>query len=110
MPRMRVCSQPGCPELTTARRCEGHAREAEQRRGSRQARGYDKAHMRERERWRPKVEACSVHCHARVCLMVVRLILPQQAWDLGHSEDRTTWTGPEHATCNRSAGGHAAHR
>lgn len=103
MPRaMRVCSTPGCPELTDARRCPDCASEYEQRRGRRQARGYDRAHERERERWRPRVEALTVHCHAPVCVMTGgRLILPGQPWDLGHTEDRSAWTGPEHARCNR---------
>lgn len=116
MARMRVCSCIGCPahngscpELTTERRCAPCADQAELRRGRRQARGYDAEHDRLRARWKPKVEACTVHCHAQTCVMPARLILPGQAWDLGHSADRTTWTGPEHAVCNRSAGGKAAH-
>lgn len=109
MARMRVCSQPGCPTLSTNRRCDEHASAYERRRGSRQARGYDAAHDRLRERWRPKVERGGVHCHAERCLMPARLILLGQAWDLGHTPDRTAWTGPEHERCNRSAGGRAAH-
>lgn len=116
MARMRVCSciscpaHPGsCPELTTARRCQACGQQAEARRGSRQARGYDAAHERERARWEPKVQLGGVHCHAVRCLMPARLILLGQAWDLGHTADRTAWTGPEHSVCNRSAGGKAAH-
>jgi hypothetical protein len=109
MARLKVCAQPGCPELTERRHCPGHAAQAEQRRGTRQQRGYTSEHDRLRARWKPKVDACSVHCHAVVCIEPARLILPGQAWDLGHTADRTAWTGPEHASCNRSAGGHAAH-
>jgi hypothetical protein len=109
MARMRVCAQPGCPEVQAAPRCPDHARQAEQARGTRQQRGYTAEHDRLRARWKPKVDRCTVHCHARVCVEPARLILPGQAWDLGHTEDRTAWTGPEHATCNRSAGGRAAH-
>ncbi|GAA2227263.1 HNH endonuclease [Kitasatospora cystarginea] len=42
-----VCTVPGCPEYTTGGRCENHRREAEQRRGSARARGYDRTHERE---------------------------------------------------------------
>lgn len=47
MPRaLKVCSVAGCPELVPpgTGRCQGHTRQAEQRRGSARARGYDRAH------------------------------------------------------------------
>lgn len=62
-------------------------------------RGYGLAHKRERARWTPKVDAGLVDC-AR-CR---RAIQPGSAWDLGHTDDRSTWTGPEHASCNRRSG------
>ena len=108
-PRMRVCAEPGCPELTTSPRCDQHARAVEQARGTRQARGYGPEHDRLRRRWKPKVDRGEVDCHAKVCVMPIRLILPGERWDLGHTDDRTAWTGPEHARCNRVAGGKAAH-
>lgn len=115
MARYRTCACIGCPahdgscpDLTTTRRCPRCAHQAEARRGSRQARGYDAEYDRERRRWAPKVAACTVHCHADVCIEPVRLILMHQPWDLGHDEQRRI-RGPEHATCNRSAGGKAAH-
>lgn len=114
---LRVCAcvgcaaHPGsCPELTDTRRCPDCARVSEQARGSRQQRGYDTAYDQARKRWAPKVAACTVHCHAPTCLMTSgRLILPGQAWQLGHDDDRNI-RGPEHALCNLSAGGKAAHR
>lgn len=110
MPKaMRVCPKAGCPELTPGGLCAAHRREREQQRGTRQQRGYDAQHNRLRRQWKPKVERVSVHCHAQVCIMPARLILPGQSWDLGHNDERTAWTGPEHATCNRAAGGRAAH-
>lgn len=70
------------------------------RRPSSTARGYDIRHQQERARWAPKVDAGLVDC-AR-CGERLQAGRP---WDLGHSDDRLTWTGPEHQTCNRRAGG-----
>jgi hypothetical protein len=105
----KVCAQPGCPTLVDGGNCRPHERAADRARGSRRERGYDAEHDALRRRWKPKVERGGVHCHAERCLMPARLILTGQAWDLGHTEDRTAWTGPEHAHCNRAAGGRAAH-
>lgn len=64
------------------------------------ARGYGTAHQEQRRRWQPKVDAGIVNC-AR-CGQPIE---PGRPWDLGHTDDRRTWTGPEHRTCNRRAGG-----
>ena len=68
--------------------------------GTTSERGYGPAHQRERERWRPIVEAGHAHC-ARC----KRPIPPDGPWDLGHTDDRTSYQGPEHRRCNRSSGG-----
>jgi hypothetical protein len=68
--------------------------------GATGARGYGRSHKAERDRWSPKVDAGLVDC--------VRCgdpIEPGRPWDLGHNDERTAWTGPEHRTCNRRAGG-----
>jgi hypothetical protein len=110
MPRAgRICPVPGCPAVTTGGRCPDHARQADCARGTRQARGYTREHDRLRRQWTPRVDAGLVDCHATVCLASTRRILSGTAWDLGHTDDRTAWTGPEHARCNRAAGGRAAH-
>ena len=109
MARQRVCAEPGCPELQAAPRCPGHAREAEQVRGTRQQRGYTAAHDRLREKWRPRVEAGLVDCRAERCIAPIRRILPGEAWHLDHTADRTGYRGPAHSRCNTSAGGRAAH-
>lgn len=101
---LRVCPVPGCPTLTRGGRCPEHAKAADRARGSRQARGYDKHHDRKRRQWAPLVAAGNVRC-ARC----TNPIDPTQPWDLGHTDDRTGWVGPECASCNRSAGGRAAH-
>jgi hypothetical protein len=69
------------------------------------ARGYGTPHQRERQRWAPYVNAGQVRC-ARCG----QPIIPGTAWDLGHSNDRSTWTGPEHARCNRAAGARYGNR
>lgn len=70
------------------------------RAGSTTARGYGRAHEAERKRWVPKVDAGLVNC-AR-CREPIE---PGRPWDLGHDDTRKAWTGPEHRTCNRRAGG-----
>lgn len=108
MARIHVCAKPGCPELTEQRYCPTDAAEHEQCRGSRQQRGYDRSYDRARQRWRPRVEAGLIDCHAPTCLMPSRRIQLGADWDLGHDEQRRI-RGPEHQLCNRSAGGKAAH-
>jgi hypothetical protein len=98
------CSQAGCPNKALVRgKCTQHAQAAEAERGSRQQRGYDRKHDALRKQWAPIVATGRVKC-ARCGL----LIKAGTKWDLGHNdEDRTRWTGPEHARCNRGAGGRA---
>lgn len=64
------------------------------------ARGYGSQHKQLRKQWAAYVTGGTV-----TCARCGRLIEPGTPWDLGHSDDRTTWTGPEHASCNRAAGG-----
>lgn len=109
MPAPRVCSEPGCPVLTMGGRCPEHRREVDKARGTRQQRGYDARHDALRSWWAPKVAAGGVTCRAATCLRPSRLIGRDEPWDLGHTPDRSDWTGPEHAACNRSAGGRSAH-
>lgn len=67
-------------------------------------RGYNYAHRKERERWKPTIAAGRGWCHAVKCLMPSRYIPPGAAWHLGHTLDRTSWTGPEHPRCNTVEG------
>lgn len=62
-------------------------------------RGYGYAHKRERAKWKPRVERAETSC-----AKCGQLIDPGEPWDLGHTDDRTGWTGPEHADCNRRDG------
>lgn len=101
---LRVCPQPGCGTLTTGGPCSDHAKAADRARGPRQARGYDRAHDAERRRWQAELAIRPIQC-AR-CGQPIN---PGEPFDLGHTDDRTGWTGPEHPRCNRAAGGRAAH-
>lgn len=69
-------------------------------RSSTHARGYDRKHEALRRDWARKVDA-----GLAVCARCHQPIEPGRPWDLGHTDDRTGWTGPEHVTCNRRAGG-----
>jgi hypothetical protein len=66
--------------------------------------GYNSQHKALRDHWKPTVDAGQAWCHATRCLMPTRWIPPGTPWDLGHTPDRSGWTGPEHSRCNRSAG------
>jgi len=96
-----------CGKPTEGTRCPDDQRRRERTRGRASAsrRGYDRRHRAERSRWAPKVSLGQVDC-ARC----KERIEPGAAWDLGHTDDRRAWTGPEHQDCNRSAGGTAGAR
>ena len=79
-------------------------------RGSTTARGYGSAHQKLRARWRPIVEEGQAYCHATICLMTTRWIPPHSSWHLGHTPDRTGWTGPEHERCNEADGARRGNR
>ena len=106
---MRVCNVPDCPKIypkAEGSRCSEHRKKAEVARGSRQARGYDKAHIALRNAWKPKVESGSV-----LCSRCHQPILGGQAWHLDHDDnDRSKYKGPSHRHCNLSAGGKASHQ
>lgn len=71
---------------------------------SREARGYGIAHKAERARWEHAVKAGEVMCARQGPKCTGKPIDPDQPWDLGHTDDRTAWTGPECVPCNRGAG------
>lgn len=73
-------------------------------------RGYGAKHQAERRRWEPIVAAGRAVCCRPICLRPDRRIHPDEPWDLGHSDDRTRWTGPEHRGCNRAAGARKGNR
>lgn len=73
--------------------------------GSTTARGYGHQHQQERARWTPLVQAGGVMCSRQGPKCIGQPIQPGQPFDLGHTDDRTSYTGPECLPCNRGAGG-----
>lgn len=70
------------------------------RAGSPADRGYGQQHRKIRDSYRALVASGGALC-AR-CMLPID---PSDAWDLGHDDqDRTLYSGPEHARCNRHAG------
>lgn len=96
------CTQRGCPTILTDgnTRCPQHRAETNRARGTTTQRGYGTPHKAERARW-----ATILTQQPTPCARCGTPIHPGEPFDLGHTEDRTTWTGPEHTTCNRSEGG-----
>jgi hypothetical protein len=76
------------------------------------ARGYDPRHRSLRKQWAPKVAAGTVRCaRGAACKFAVdgvaAFIKPGDPWDLGHDDkDRSRYSGPEHAACNRATMAH----
>ena len=98
----RPCPKDGCPTLinTGERYCPTHQRETDRARGTTTERGYGHTHQVERARWATILAQRAVPC-AR-CGEPIR---PGEPFDLGHTNDRKSWHGPEHPTCNRADGG-----
>ena len=58
-----------------------------------------------RQQWQPVVARGEAFCNAQPCWLGHRWISPTEPWDLGHSDSRAYWTGPEHRHCNRRNAG-----
>lgn len=103
MTRMRVCSQHGCPLIGPSIRCDEHTKAHEKKRGNSFKRGYDAAHEKERQR------IVKAGIHNFMCARCGIQFEPGEPFQLGHTDDRKAWSGPEHIRCNTSAAGRASH-
>lgn len=98
---MRVCPEPGCPELVDKGRCKDHRRQREQQRGTRQQRGYDATHDTLRAEFQRRMDAG----HRFNCWRCTKPIDPTH-WHLGHDDhNRTVYRGPECVPCNLATAG-----
>ncbi|KMY23306.1 hypothetical protein ACU19_04865 [Actinobaculum suis] len=97
---LSACRVPGCPTPARGGLCKAHKAEYERSRPSSTARGYDATHKRLRAQWARQVEAGGV-----CCARCGGPITPGTPWDLGHTDDRRGYRGPEHSRCNRATMG-----
>jgi hypothetical protein len=86
-----------CGTITSGTRCPPCGRQHDQARGTRQQRGYDSEHDRERARqlarWKP----------GQPCAIGGEPLLGKAALDLAHNGDRTGWLG---LACRQHNRGH----
>lgn len=103
----RRCPASGCPKILThgERYCPEHSRDRERARGTTAERGYGAEHRRKRAAIVARIEAGDV-----VRCIDCGVKLTAQTLDLGHTDDRMAYRGPQCATCNRSDGGRRAHK
>lgn len=103
---MRRCAWHNCPQLVPQgqRFCRAHAHAYERHRGSSTARGYDATHRHLRRQWEARLATGETH----ICAKCGQPVTAADQWDLGHADNRQSWTGPEHRHCNRKDGQHKA--
>ena len=98
---MRVCLEPGCPNLQSESRCPEHRRARDRARGTRQERGYGAAH----DNLRASYQRRMVLGERFACWRCGDLIDPSY-WRLGHDDhDRSRYRGPECVPCNQATSG-----
>lgn len=103
---LRRCAWHNCPQLVKqgTRFCAIHTHAYERQRGSSTARGYDAAHRHLRRAWEARLATGETH----TCAKCGQPVTAADQWDLGHTDNRQSWTGPEHRNCNRKDGQHKA--
>ena len=94
-----------CPAIGDWQRTRGRC---PQHQPTNAERGYDAAHVRERARWQRILDSGRVvMCTSYLCVSPDAPVDPTN-WHLGHTSDRTTWTGPQHPGCNLIEAGQAS--
>ena len=97
-----------CPTLGTwpRGRCPTHDRTRDQARGTRQQRGYDRAH----DRTRATAVATLRAGLTLTCWRCGNPITNENDMHIGHDDsDRSITRGPEHRLCNLQAAGRNSH-
>ncbi len=69
-------------------------------------RGYGPEHRALRDDWARELKKVG----SLPCARCGQPIHHGDNWDLGHTDDRTAYHGPEHQRCNRADGGRRRHR
>lgn len=97
---LRVCAEPGCPELVEPGvrdgRCDEHRRAKDRARGTRQQRGYGAEH--------DAMKATIADAYGQTCHLCGERMWPHQKLEPDHTEDRTGYRGWAHASCNHRDG------
>ena len=73
--------------------------------GTTTEKGYGAPHQRLRKQWAQVVEQGGT-----ACARCGYLIVPGTKWHLGHTVDRSAYTGPEHERCNTREGAQRGNR
>lgn len=69
-------------------------------------RGYGWPHQQKRAQYAARLRSGEVF----VCAKCGNAVRDGMLWDLGHTNDRSAYTGPEHRRCNRSDGATRSNR
>ena len=68
--------------------------------GAKRSTGYGAAHARARKQWAAEL----AHAGSLPCTRCHRPVYDGSRWHLDHNDDRETYRGIAHATCNLKAG------
>lgn len=102
---MKVCATKHCPVLTARSYCDEHQAERDRARGTTKQRGYSGRH----QSTRAEIVAAMEQGTVIRCVTCTSILTPD-TFDLGHTDDRTGYVGPQCANkCNRRDAGRRSH-